>query len=322
MNKTIIAALITGTATIIAGFIGVIAGRTYEQKNTQTVISEAMGDIVNVTSEGNNFIFNDITALTEVYKQLIDENKALEEYKIALDQKNSTLESDNKNLVNEIDVLKQDISSKENSINELESSIIKDIGLVINSVEVDGKYIGIAKNGELLLSTKALEKYFDKIVKWDAANKMVYVGDNEEKIAKEISMWDKPYIDISDTSCFIGDAETKMIGFSAYGFSEYYSPMINSISYALDGKSQNVSGTFFVDTSNTSHQVIISAEDENGNVIYTSPTLTKMYPQHDFSISTTDYLSIKFIFKYTTSGKGTNKLLGEIFNLTNLTIDY
>lgn len=324
MSKTIKAALITGTfglvATILASIIGVSFGKSSEQKNIQSEINKVINGN-SVTGNENNITYNDITILTENYKQLLDENKTLEEYKTTLDQKYSTLESDNKKLVDEIDALKQDISNKENSMDELENSVIKDIGLIINSVEVDGKYIGIAKNGELLLSTKALENYFNSVVKWDATNKMIYVGDNEEKIAKEISMWDKPYIDISDTSCFIGDTEEKMIGFSAHGFYESLSPKINSISYALDGRSKKIAGTFSIITSEASDQVKYTIKDENGNVIYVSPILTKMYPQHNFEIDTTNYLSITFIFEYTT-GTGYHSLIGEIQNLTNLTTDY
>lgn len=321
MDSTVKVGLLGAGATILAAVIGLVGGKSIEEKSVKNEINEILGNNVNIVGDSNIITINSITDLTENYMSSLEENKILIQDKQTLNETNDNLENEIRNLNKQIQLLEQDINDKENKISEVENLFIDNIGLVINSIEVDGKYIGIAKNGELLLSTKALSNYFNTTLRWDAAQKVVYIGNSTSQVAKEVSLWDKPYIDISDISCFIGDNERGMIGFSAYGFYASHSPIINHITYALDGKSKMITGTFNISTVETSDQVKYTITDENGNIIYTSPILTKMYPQHDFTIDTSNCLSITFTFEYTT-GSAYHNLLGEILNLTNLTTDY
>lgn len=78
MNKTIKAALITGVATIIAGFIGGMSyGKSSEQKNIQNEIQSVMGDVINVTGNDNQVTINSIKDLIDDYQRLQSQNKSL-----------------------------------------------------------------------------------------------------------------------------------------------------------------------------------------------------------------------------------------------------
>ena len=78
MNKAIIAALITGTATIIAGFIGGMGyGKSSEQKNIQNEIQAVMGNVVNITGNDNEVTINNIKDLVDEYQRLQSQNKSL-----------------------------------------------------------------------------------------------------------------------------------------------------------------------------------------------------------------------------------------------------
>lgn len=78
MNKTIKAALITGIATIIAGFIGGMSyGKSSEQKNIQNEIQSVMGNVINVTGNDNQVTINSIKDLVDEYQRLQSQNKSL-----------------------------------------------------------------------------------------------------------------------------------------------------------------------------------------------------------------------------------------------------
>ena len=78
MNKTIKAALITGVATIIAGFIGGMGyGKSSEQKNIQNEIHTAMGNVVNITGNDNEVTINSIKDLVDEYQRLQSQNQSL-----------------------------------------------------------------------------------------------------------------------------------------------------------------------------------------------------------------------------------------------------
>lgn len=78
MNKTIKAALITGIATIIAGFIGGMGyGKSSEQKNIQNEIQSVMGNVINVTGNDNQVTINSIKDLVDEYQRLQSQNQSL-----------------------------------------------------------------------------------------------------------------------------------------------------------------------------------------------------------------------------------------------------
>lgn len=107
MNKTIKAALITGIATIVAGFIGGMGyGKASEQKYIQNEINEVMGDVVNIIGNGNEVTINSVKDLVDEYLKLQSQNKSL------LDQ-NSKYFSDLTEANKKIDLLNNKIQSLE-----------------------------------------------------------------------------------------------------------------------------------------------------------------------------------------------------------------
>ncbi len=78
MSNTIKAAIITGVATIVAGFIGGMGyGKSSEQKNIQNEIQAAMGNVVNFMGDNNEVTINSVKDLVDEYQRLQSQNKSL-----------------------------------------------------------------------------------------------------------------------------------------------------------------------------------------------------------------------------------------------------
>lgn len=170
--------------------------------------------------------------------------------------------SENDQLRNEVSNLREEVEKKESEILDFNSNgkaseniktdIINDITLIVDSTEVTGRYIGVAKNGELLLSTKALEAFCEKSVTWDAQKNTVYVGDKSEKPAIEVKLWEKNRIGADKTQYFLSDPDNNAFGFALqfyYDLSERrenYYKTDNYIVYPLNAKAKKLKAIYFV----------------------------------------------------------------------------
>lgn len=295
MKGTVVAALISGACSLIVGFCG---GKMLVNNN------------ITIYADGKNLSLNG-----KDVEELVSENESL-------NNRIETLKSDIQEKENELENLQNEIQGKNENLENLKTDLIKNISLVVDSVEAKGKYTGVAKNGEILLSTTALGDYFGKNVTWDAQKNTVYVGDKGSKVAKEVGLWDKPYIDIGDASYFIGDVDEKMIGYEYRDLYNNNSPASNYITYALDGLAKQVSGSFSVDTSKTGDQIQFKVLNENNEILYTSPILTNMASTCDFTIDVSGCLKFTIEIELVTSSNNVHIITNKITNLTVLTTNY
>lgn len=158
-------------------------------------------------------------------------------------------------------------------------------------------------------------------------------------VAKDMLLWNKPYLEVGNADSLVMDADEKSIGFKATtnGYYINYEKLssgtyqyLNHLVYPLDGKASKVKGSFFADFSNNdsdteSHddvQVVFRVTDQNDDLLYESPILTMLAPEVDFEIDVENALTIKIsvLFKATRNHSYSDK--GYIRELTAVTTDY
>lgn len=296
-HAAIIAAIITGVCTLAVGFFG----------------GSTINNNITVMAEGQSIKLND-KDVEQILSNSEEMKNNVESLKKEVQEKQS-----------EIEKLQSEVQGKESDIENLKADVIKDISLVVNSVAVKGKYIGVAENGELLLSTTALSDYFGEPATWDANHKIVYIGDKSEKIAKEISLWDKPYKDIQYLQDLKNDIEKQRIGltFNDTPYQKENDLIIkeNFLTYSLNGKAQSISGAFVLDTNESNLQMQFFVYDQNGTELYVSPKLNEAAPLSPFIINTEGVLEVKILAQRKSTYVGANGK-AYIENLTALTTDY
>lgn len=249
-----------------------------------------------------------------VYTLRKENNELLVEAQ-SVSNKQADLENENKEL-------KRQLQEKEN----MQSNFLENIHFVVDSAEIGTNYRGIVNNGELFLSTLALEDYFNKATNWDSSDNTIYVGDKSNKVAKEVALWNKPYLNVEKLKYFVTNEEKNSIGF-CYEFSQGVKIddlylVENSITYALDNKAQKVSGLLVADIDEDFVQLqFLIFGDDDSTPLYTSPILTKIAPTAPFSVDTTNKLKIKIAIK-ALCPKNSIRDWGYIKDLTALSTDY
>lgn len=259
MAHEVTAALITGVCTLIVGFWG---GKTLYNNLTININGQE------VTIDKQDY--------KKLYSGLEKENKEL---RIQLAQKNTETQNSTPDFIN-------------------------NIRLVVDSAEVGNNYRGIAANGELLLSSSALGDYIGKTTTWDAAQNTIFIGNTDSKIAKKIELWNKPYLDFKHLETLYSDEKEHKIG-TVFWYNDNVPYTIennvyvkeNYITYALDGKTSSVSGIMGIDSEAEDTQLQFEISDQNENILYTSPKLTRLSPSIEFSVNTPDVLVLKINMK-------------------------
>ena len=274
MNKTIIAAMVGGIATIIAAFIGLYAGKSAEQKNIQNEINEAMGDMVNIIGDGNEVTINDIKDLVEDYQNLKSQNASLvkqnTKYFNDLSVANDKIESYEKQTDSTVQELEQ-------MIGEMPNIQFKTLGL-----SIEGNVIPINSTDSVAIinnRTYYADDFINSIISSSIVNSnanmsvqddTMYIG----KIIKEksylLDQWEFDYSDVQaydNITDSYGKMHTNSLVFKSssgcyiiYNLNREFSFMKFNL-FIRDNADNNKIGT-----------LTIKADDE---LVYTSPELTK-----------------------------------------------
>lgn len=285
---------ITGVFSVISAYAGAIWG----QNNFS----------VNVNMNGNTIEMNG-----KDIPDLLSENDELK-------NKIETLQG-------ELQGLQDALQGKEEGLGKLseaQKDIVPDINLVIDNVDSKQTYAGIIHNGELLISTAALQDYFNEPVYWDSAHTTIYVGENADKPAKEISLWDKNYLDAAKPEHLISDIDNNTFGFELLYKDKKAD---NYIVYPLNGKAVKVSGDFHVYFYNGKHsdvQIVVNLLNENDEVLYTSPIISLLAPDLHFEVETKDCLKLKIAVEAVAARNFWDYEIDEFYvrNLTAVTTEY
>ena len=256
MNNTIKAALITGVATIIAGFIGGMGyGKLSEQKNIQNEIQSVMGNVINVTGNDNEVTINSIKDLVDEYQRLQSQNKSLLE-------QNSKYFSD----LTEANYQVSTLQSK--------SDDMPDINFNNLSLFIDAQDIPINKNNSMVtidgrdyFSREIVESLIPDDQNFTIKDDTLFIG---KVIAEKASLLDQWVTDsfscdyeeaINDS---LGNTCTKTLvlwmrgGNITYNLNRRYSNLKFKLSSYNEGD-KNICGV-----------ITIKADEE---IIYTSPTI-------------------------------------------------
>lgn len=149
MSKTgiaLIGAAATIVGSIISAYCGFNAGKANEQKITGDMITEVVGNNVNIVGDGNEVNIHDATSLANEYVELRDKY-------ISLQKDNNYLVSENNAYSDKLDAANQTIveltSNSENEINDLKAQIesapvitYKDLSLCVDTTDIPINSIG------------------------------------------------------------------------------------------------------------------------------------------------------------------------------------
>lgn len=289
MNKTIKAALITGIATIIAGFIGGMSyGKSSEQKNIQNEIHSVMGNVINVTGNDNQVTINSVKDLVDEYQRLQSQNKSLLE-------QNSKYFSD----LTEANYQLNALQSKTNELPEIK---FNDLSLLIDvqDIPINKNNSMVTIDGRDYFSREIVESLIPTNQNMIIKDDTLFVGRVIVNSSNLFDQWkvDSGFVDIqtSATDSYGNIHENTLVfhgqsSYIVYNIKNQYSLLQCNISVKedarIDGKGK----------------LIIKADDY---IIYTSPTLTKTtkpFKEIDIPLNNCSLLTIEYNrdFRYSNS---------------------
>ena len=199
---------------------------------------------------------------------------------------------------------------------EIIDAVYMNVKLVIDGEEITPKDVNgnivepFIYNGTTYLPVRAIGEAFNKDVHWDGETATVYVGDIV-KPAKEVYLYDKPYIECGNSSEFKAEKRgvawynediNKYVGFDLndseeitkdkYRFSNY-------VTYALNGLATKVKGTFKAPkfNYNMKHaEYQVNFYNESGKLLYQSPIINPSTSDINFEFECDKSLSLKVEF--------------------------
>lgn len=256
MNKTIVAALIGASATIVAAIVGVTFGKNMEQNQIQNQIDEIIGDVVNIVGDSNDVTVNDVESLAQNYVQLCKDYDELE-------SNNTFLTSQNKNYVEELNEANNKIKEFESQTNkkikDMQEQILskydvdfKNISLTINGI--DSGYIDkvASINNELFYSIGFLQYLVDNQAV-NSENSRLFIGKVQSEkqmptslfelnfFTKGYSLWKtlneedtygNNYPEVFQVKAIKGDNEELLLNATEYYLNKEYSSFSFEIAYA------------------------------------------------------------------------------------------
>lgn len=196
MNKTIKAAVITGIATIIAGFIGGMGyGKSSEQKNIQNEIQSVMGNVINVTGNDNQVTINSIKDLVDEYQRLQSQNKSLLE-------QNSKYFSD-------LTEANYQVNALQSKTNELPEIKFNDLSLLIDvqDIPINKNNSMVTIDGRDYFSSEIVESLIPSDHNYTIKNNTLFIG----KVIAEKSNLTEQFI-VNSYDCSIKNGLTDSFG--------------------------------------------------------------------------------------------------------------
>ena len=235
------------------------------------------------------------------------------------------------------------------NIQETINAVYMNVRLVIDGEEIipkdpDGKIVEpFIYNGTTYLPIRAIGEAFNKDVHWDGETATVYVGDIV-KPAKEIYLYDKPYLECKIPKEFVAGKEKILENFGNGDFNRNYNKYVgfslvtrenpsdlglgeqfynNSVTYALNGTAKSVKGTLIAPAFNNcdSAEYSVNFYNESGKLLYQSPIMTESVSPIDFEFDTGKALKLKVEFNGH-SDHGTYNFICRINDFAILTTDY
>ena len=193
MDKTILAAMIGAGATIIAAFIGIYAGKAYEQNSIQNQIEEVLGNYVNVIGDGNTITVNDVKSLAESYIKLQDQYDELQNQNNFLLSENVKYNEELQVANNKISELSsetdQEVRQLQNQISQMYNVDFQNISLTLNGI--DSGYVNRTAtiNNETFYSMGFLQYLVDNQAV-SSNNSRLFIGNVQSEEQMPVSLFD------------------------------------------------------------------------------------------------------------------------------------
>ncbi len=216
------------------------------------------------------------------------------------------------------------------------NAVYMNVKLVVDGVQIEpkdanGNYVEpFIYNGTTYLPVRAVGEAFGKEVTWDGDNATVYVGGQVDKPAKDIFLFDKPYIECSNASEFLA-------GKNKGDYQNYIGMRINPrdrddntvnnnrysaadiVVYPLNGLAKKVKGTFMPPDDGDSPEAQVRFYNESGKLLYQSPIMNSATATIDFEFDVTGCISLKVEFMITNQRYTTGSYIN---NFAVVTTDY
>ena len=185
-------------------------------------------------------------------------------------------------------------------------------------------------NGTTYLPVRAVAEAMDKTVSWDGSTSTVYVGGEVDKPAKEVTVFNRSYIENSNATNFRSyeDKGSSYVGFMLYGpdgvqISPNRYTRSEFVVYPLNSAAKTFKGKFLPPENKSSAEAVYKIYDESGNVLYQSPIMLHSTNPIDIEIDVSNCLSLKIEITNVSSDNflGSNNTL-LIENPTIITTDY
>lgn len=258
MSNTIKAAIITGVATIVAGFIGGMGyGKSSEQKNIQNEIQAAIGNVVNFMGDNNEVTINSVKNLVDEYQRLQSQNKSL------LDQ--------NTKYFSDLSEANYQVSALQSKTNDMPEISFNNLSLSIDAqdIPINKSNSMVTIDGRDYFSREIVESLISDGQNFTIKNDTLFIG---KVIAEKANLFDQWKVDSYQCDRYdaavdsYGNVHSNVLLFPLYE---------GSSTYKLNGKYSQLKLTMSIanrSSGNASGTIIIKADD---NVVYTSPTLGK-----------------------------------------------
>ena len=198
-------------------------------------------------------------------------------------------------------------------------------GAVVTPKDVNGNIVEpFIYNGTTYLPVRAVGEAFGKPVDWEGSTTSVYVGERPNKPAREVPLYNKPYLDVTSLDWFraSGNDRESTIWLIPTGSGTWRS-WTTHVTYAINSAARAFKGTLNPPPESLNAQMIYRLYGDN-ELIYTSPPMTKNVSPIPIEVDTRGYLQLKIELE-TTNVTRTFYFDGSYAGITNaviVTTDY
>jgi len=245
----------------------------------------------------------------------------------------SSLQSQINSLTKKVTLLLTENNKLKNQVSTLQKQVAQTINVkyVINGIEKSNTYkpATIVSNGTLYAPIQFISDSLNNKMTWDSGKKTVYISDTGAvvKPLKEISLYNKPYLDTNAQKNIVVDSNKKYLSFQ----NMYYSDNNNDhdangvyrnkyyLTYQLNGKATNLLGSIFA-TDSDYGEIVVRVYDENDKLLYTSGGIKAGMDKVALNVDIKNNLKVKIELESIMSLAQDHTAIIE--NLRVLTTDY
>ncbi len=213
------------------------------------------------------------------------------------------------------------------------TAVYQNIKLVVDGVLIEPKDANgnvvepFIYNGTTYLPVRAVGQAFNKEVSWDGENSTVFLGGEVDKPAKELTLFDRSYIECTNPNV-ISSFEEKTVGYIKYAPSSYGEEIAgdryfrtDSITYPVNSLAKSISGELYL-RNGDSGEGKLKIYNSSGKMIYESPIMRKSTAPVKFNVNVDKEISVKLVFETTCSKHYGTQPDIYIENPTILSSDY